>query len=90
MTDRYVRPARSPVIPVALWSCGAPADVPEAPPPDVTVPDATESPAEADADTASEPRGLRVNTSQTSPGYVLFNPLLSRTTVMLRTVCKSS
>ena len=51
--------------------------------PDATVPDATESPAAADADTASEPRGLRVNTAQTSPGYVFFNPLLSRTTYIV-------
>ena len=89
MTNRHGRPAHSLVIPVALamvvalWSCGAPADVPEAPPPDETVPDATESPAEADAGAASEPRGLRVNTAQTSPGYVFFNPLLSRTTYVV-------
>ena len=89
MTNRHGRSAHSLVIPVALamivglWNCGAPSDGPEAPPPDATVLDAGESPAEADADTASEPRGLRVNTAQTSPGYVFFNPLLSRTTYLV-------
>ncbi|TDI25327.1 MAG: hypothetical protein E2P06_05090 [Acidobacteria bacterium] len=90
MTNRHGRSAHSLVmIPVALamivglWNCGAPSDVPEAPPPDATVLDAGESPAEADADTASEPRGLRVNTAQASAGYVLFNPLLSRTTYLV-------
>ena len=89
MKNRHGRSAHSLVIPgalamiVGLWNCGVPLDVPEAPPPDATVLDAEESPAEADADTASEPRGLRVNAAQTSPGYVFFNPLLSRTTYLV-------
>ena len=89
MTDRRVRPAHSLVILIALaltvglWSCGSPADVPEVPVPDATLPEATESPADADAEAASEPRGLRMNTAQTAAGYVFFNPLLSRTTYLV-------
>ena len=40
----------------------------------------------ADASTivqASEPRGVRVNTPQASPGYVYFTPLLSDTTYLI-------
>ena len=83
MTDRDVSPAHVIVIPVVLvmtlclLSCSVPADEPEA-----AVPEVTESPADADSD-EDTPRGLRVNTSQASPGYVLFNPLLSRTTYLV-------
>ena len=41
---------------------------------------------DADASTvvqASEPRGVRVNTPQASPGYVYFTPLLSDTTYLI-------
>ena len=89
MTERHLRPAHPLVILVALaltvglWGCGSPADVPEGPEPEATVPEATESPADADAEAASEPRGLSMNTAQTAAGYVFFNPLLSHTTYLV-------
>ena len=88
MTDRHVSPAH--LLGVLLMafcflSCGAPAEEPEA-----TVPEAPAAPADADADgdadqdqDQDEPRGLRVNTPDASPGYVLFNPNLSLTTYLV-------
>ena len=52
--------------------------------PEATLPEATESLADVDADVdEDEPRGLRVTTPRASPGYVLFNPLLSYTTYLV-------
>lgn len=55
-------------------SCGAPAAEPQA---------ATEEPSDAPTDDADEPRGLRTNTAEASPGYVLFNPNRSPTTYLV-------
>ena len=55
-------------------SCGTPAGESEA---------ETEAPADAPTDDADEPRGLRMTTSETSPGFVLFNPNRSLTTYLV-------
>ena len=43
----------------------------------------TEEPPAAAAEDADEPRGLRSNTPEASPGYVVFSPNLSLTTYVV-------
>ena len=87
--DREVAIARSLVVSAALFSavcvggCGTSTEQPES-----AVSEPTESPATADAREDAdagedEPRGLRLTTPEASPGYVLHNPNLSKTTYLI-------
>ena len=84
MTDRHESPAHLLVMLVVAFcclSCGAPADEPEA-----AVPEEAAALADTDTDAdedQDEPRGLRLNTPDASPGYVFFNPNLSLTTYLV-------
>ncbi len=67
---------------LGLVGCRAPAGDPEAVTEETSVEEPVEASTDAD-DEADEPRGLRMNSPEASPGYVFFNPNWSLTTYLV-------